>query len=51
MATSHGLTAHRLGTIAGARLRLGSIDVGLDELHNAYESGLSRALEGITANA
>ncbi len=51
MATAHGLTAHHLGVVAGDRLRFGPIDVSIHDLREAYESGLPRALEGVTANA
>lgn len=51
MATAHGLTAHRLGVVAGDRLRIGAIDVSVADLRDAYESGLPHALEGVAANA
>ena len=51
LATSHGLTAQLLGTVTGDRLRVGGIDVGIEEMQDAYESGLPRALEGVTSNA
>jgi phosphoribosylformylglycinamidine (FGAM) synthase-like enzyme len=50
MATAHGLTAHHLGAVSGDRLRFGPINVGVDDLREAYESGLPHALEGVTAN-
>ena len=51
LATSHGVTAHRLGAVGGDRLRVGAIDLSIAELRYAYESGLPRALEGVTAHA
>ena len=39
------------GETAGDRLRVEFIDVTLDEMREAHESGLPRALEGVTANA
>ena len=39
------------GETGGDRLRVEFIDVTLDEMRDAYESGLPRALEGIMANA
>ena len=51
LATAHGLTARRIGVVGGDRLKLGEIDLSLDQLRDAYESGLPRALEGVTANA
>ncbi len=51
LATSHGLTARLLGTVAGNRLRIAGIDITLEEMRDAYESGLPRALEGVTSNA
>jgi phosphoribosylformylglycinamidine synthase len=39
------------GRVGGDRLQWGSIDATVDEMRTAYESGLPRALEGITANA
>jgi len=39
------------GDTGGDRLRVEFIDVTLDEMRDAYESGLPRALEGVAANA
>ena len=50
LATKHGLTAHSLGTVTGVRLRIGQIDISIDDMRDAYESGLPRALEGVPAN-
>ena len=38
------------GVVGGERLRIGGIDLRLNELRNAYAAGLGRALEGVTAN-
>ncbi len=51
LATAHGLTARTIGVVGGNHLRLGQIGLSLDEMREAYESGLPRALEGVTANA
>jgi phosphoribosylformylglycinamidine synthase len=51
MATAHGLTARTIGVVGGDRLKVGHIDLSLDQLREAYESGLPRALEGVSANA
>jgi phosphoribosylformylglycinamidine synthase II len=51
LATACGLTAGRLGIITGDRLRVGAIDLSVADLREVYESGLPRALEGVTANA
>jgi phosphoribosylformylglycinamidine synthase len=40
----------RIGMVGGTRLRLGGLDLTLDELREAYESGMARALQGVTAN-
>jgi len=47
----HKLAAVAVGKVGGSRLQLSDIDLSLDDLHGAYESGLPRALEGVTANA
>jgi hypothetical protein len=39
-----------LGMVSGLHLRIDGIDVPLDDLCAAYESGLPHALEGVTAN-
>jgi phosphoribosylformylglycinamidine synthase II len=51
LATAHGLTARTIGVSGGDRLVVGGIDLSLDALREAYETGLPRALEGVTANA
>ena len=51
LATAHGLRAQPLGRVGGDRLQLAGIDVSLAEMRAAYESGLPRALEGVTANS
>jgi phosphoribosylformylglycinamidine synthase len=51
LAERHGVNCHERGAVAGERLRFGSIDLHVDDLREAYESGLPRALEGVTANA
>jgi phosphoribosylformylglycinamidine synthase len=53
LARRHRLEMHAVGgeVQSGNRLRIGgSIDLSLDELGQAYESGLAHALEGIVAN-
>ncbi len=39
------------GGVGGSRLVLGSLDVAIDEMREAYENGLAHALEGATTNA
>jgi phosphoribosylformylglycinamidine synthase len=39
------------GSTGGDRLRIEFVDVTLDELREAYESGLACALDGVTPNA
>ncbi len=50
LARDHGLPIMRIGRTGGDRLRLGPIDVALEDARRAYESGLPRALDGVTAN-
>lgn len=45
-----GLRADSLGLVRGDRLRFGGIDASVNELRDAYESGIPRAVEGVTAN-
>jgi hypothetical protein len=40
-----------LGEVRGDRFRLDVVDLPLDELREAYETGLARALEGVAANS
>ncbi len=51
LANGHLLAVLAMGSVGGDRLHLGAIDVAVSELREAYESGLPRALEGVTANA
>jgi hypothetical protein len=46
----HKLLGWRCGMVGGDRLRLGAIEAHVDDLREAYETGLPRALEGVTAN-
>jgi phosphoribosylformylglycinamidine synthase len=50
MAKRCGVSCDERGSVGGTRLRLGPIDVSIDALSEAYESGLPRALEGVAAN-
>jgi phosphoribosylformylglycinamidine synthase len=50
LARNHGVPTERLGVVGGNRLRSGSMDLRVDELREAYESGLPRALEGAAVN-
>jgi phosphoribosylformylglycinamidine synthase len=45
------LTVTRIGIVGGSRLRLSGLDVSLDELREAYETGLARDLQGVATNA
>jgi phosphoribosylformylglycinamidine synthase len=49
-AENAGVRALRLGVVGGERLTFGPIDVSVADLRAVYESGLPRALEGVTAN-
>jgi phosphoribosylformylglycinamidine synthase len=51
LASEHGLVVLAGGVVSGARLQVGSIDLSVDDLRAAYESGLPRALKGVSANA
>ena len=46
LAAGSGVTATRLGRVGGDRLRIGPIDVALDEAHRAWDHGLDTALAG-----
>ena len=46
LAAGAGVTARRLGRVGGDRLRIGPIDVALDEAHRAWDQGLDAALAG-----
>ncbi|HXK34866.1 MAG TPA: phosphoribosylformylglycinamidine synthase subunit PurL [Dehalococcoidia bacterium] len=49
-ARADGLRVDTLGVVRGERLRFGGIDLSVAELRDAYENGIPRALEGVTAN-
>ena len=50
LASQHGIACRGIGRIGGAHLRINAIDLPVDALREAYESGLPHALEGVTAN-
>ena len=50
LATQHDVPLKHAGAVGGDRLVLGSLDVSVAALRDAHESGLPRALEGVTAN-
>ena len=54
LAEETGVGVMDIGTTGGSRLRISphyvTIDLSLEEAVAAYESGLGRALEGVTAN-
>ena len=50
-AKRHDVPVIRAGTVGGTRLRHSTIDLTLEEMRAAYESGLPRALEGVPVNA
>ncbi|MEX0751140.1 MAG: phosphoribosylformylglycinamidine synthase subunit PurL [Dehalococcoidia bacterium] len=50
VAARHGVPLEEIGVVGGDRVVLGDIDVSVDELRDAYESGLPKAMAGVTAN-
>jgi phosphoribosylformylglycinamidine synthase II len=50
LASRHGIASRRVGVVGGARLLIDAIDLPIGALSEAYETGLSHALEGVTAN-
>jgi hypothetical protein len=50
MAEKHDVPLRGIGLVGGAHLRSETLDIPVDELRAAYESGLPLALEGATAN-
>ena len=46
-AAAAGVAARRLGSVGGERLRIGPIDVALDDAHRAWDQGLDAALAGL----
>ena len=50
LAQQAGVPCIEAGRVGGDRLRIGAIDISVGELREAYQSGLPRALEGVTAN-
>ena len=51
LAERAGVPCVKAGRVGGERLLFSAIDVAVSELREAYEGGLPRALEGVTANA
>jgi len=51
MAARHGVDVRDAGVVGGDRLTLGAVDIAIDDLRDAYESGLPEAMAGVTANA
>jgi hypothetical protein len=51
MLSAAGATVVASGKVGGSNLRGGDVDVSVAALREAYETGLARALEGVTANA
>jgi len=49
-AKGHGVACTPHGSVGGSRFRHGAVDLSLDALREAYESGLPHAIEGVTAN-
>ncbi len=50
LAAAAGVSVRELGRVGGDRLRLGRIDVALDEAHRAWDQGLDTALAGRQSN-
>jgi phosphoribosylformylglycinamidine synthase len=50
IAARHNVPLDEIGVVGGGRLVLGDLDAAVATLRDAYESGLPRALEGVTAN-
>ncbi len=50
LAKEHGVACASIGRAAGSRLHIGGLDLAVADLNEAYESGLPRALEGVTVN-
>jgi phosphoribosylformylglycinamidine synthase len=50
IASRHGVPLEEIGMTGDGRLSLGDLDISIGELRDAYESGLPRTLEGVTAN-
>jgi phosphoribosylformylglycinamidine synthase len=50
LAEACGVPCAAQGDVRGDRLRFGAIALPVDELRDAYQSGMPHALEGITAN-
>jgi phosphoribosylformylglycinamidine synthase len=51
LAAKFDVTLESPGIVGGDVLRSFATDIAVDELCEAYEGGLARALEGVTANA
>jgi phosphoribosylformylglycinamidine synthase len=51
LVTEIGIECSVIGKTGATRLRVGLIDVAIDDLREAHQSGLAHALEGVTANA
>ena len=49
-AAAAGVPLRALGRVGGDRLRLGQVDVSLDEAYRAWDQGLDAALAGRQAN-
>ncbi len=50
LAAGAGVSVRALGRVGGDRLRIGSIDVALDDAHRAWDQGLDAALAGREPN-
>ncbi len=50
LAAAAGVAARALGSVGGDRLRIGNVDVALDEAYRAWDQGLDAALAGRQPN-
>ena len=50
LAAAAGVSVRELGRVGGDRLRLGPVDVALDDAHRAWDQGLDAALAGRQSN-